>query len=180
MGIMERLFFRNWPQPHTGGVLLDLNLDLTAGALGQFTINGSAEKLKELLGAPASWSRWKYRQQWHYPELGVWFDTSKEGILEGINLVIREEALYASCPGWIVRWKPWSGSIRFEKGNRIPALAAKKEDFIKLVGEPEDRDDDPENPEFMYSDSPRFKDFGFDVDFTPKGELSGLDIYSTR
>jgi hypothetical protein len=180
MGLLEKIFFRDWPQPHKGGLLLDLTLDLSAGALGQFSINGSTGKLKELLGAPANWKRWKYRQQWHYPEFGVWFDSSKEGILEGIYIIVREEASYSICPGWKERLKPWTGTIRFERGNRLSALAATKEDFIKLVGEPEERDDDPEDPEFMYTDSTRFRDFGFDVEFTAKGELSGLDIYSTR
>jgi len=179
MGLLEKIFFRDWPQPHKAGLLLDLTLDLSAGALGPFSINGSDGQLKELLGAPANWKRWKNSQQWHYPELGIWFDSSKDGILEGINLIVREEGLYEICPGWKERWKPWSGSIRFERGS-VPALSATKDDFIKLVGEPDERDDDPEDPEFTYSDSPRFKDFCFDVELTPKGELSGLDIYSTR
>jgi hypothetical protein len=66
------------------------------------------------------------------------------------------------------------------RGNSLSALTAKKEDFIKLVGEPDDRDDDPEGPEFYYCESPRFKDFGFDVEFTHRGELSGLELYSLR
>lgn len=78
MGLLEKIFFRDWPQPHSGGLLLDLTLDLSAGALGQFCVNGSDRNLRDLLGAPANWKRWTYRQQWHYPELGVWFDSSKE------------------------------------------------------------------------------------------------------
>jgi hypothetical protein len=150
MGLMEKIFFRNWPPPHASGMLFDLNLDLVTGALGQFFINGRVEKLKEGLGAPAHWKSWKYKQRWHYPERGVWFASSKEGILERINLIIRDEANYPICPGWKELWKPWAGSIRLGRGNSLSALTAKKEDFIKLVGEPDDRDDDPEGPEFYY------------------------------
>src|SRR5690348_3224347 len=180
MGLLENIFFRDWPRPLETGSLPDLTLDLNGAALGPFAIDHFTQKLKDRLGPPANWRRWKNKRQWHYPELGMWFESSKEGELEMINLIVREENNYAICPGWIERWKPWSGSIRFQSGDILPALSAKSDDFIKWAGDPDDRYDDKDEHEFYYCEEPRFTNFGFDVEFTSTGELSGLEIYSQR
>ncbi len=180
MGLMEKLFFRNWPRPLDTRGRPDLALDLYTGAVGSFQVNSKAESLKEKLGPPASWNRWRNRGAWHYPELGIWFETSKAGMIESIHLVSREGDQYEYCPGWKGLWKPWTGSIRFPDGTRVPALDVKPDHFISYAGEPDQRDDDPDGNEFIYCDPPRFSNFGFDVEFTAGGEFSGLELYSTR
>jgi hypothetical protein len=180
MGLLEKIFFRDWPRPLETRSAPDLSLDLVSKSLGPFTIDKSAESLKERLGPPANWRVWKNKRRWHYPELGVWFESSKDGVLERISLSVREESSYANCPGWTERWKPWSGSIRFPSGDILPALTTKLDDFIKFAGEPDDRYDDEEEHELYYCEEPRFCDYGFDVDFTVAGELSALELYSQR
>ncbi len=180
MGFLESIFFRNWPRPLEGGRRPDLTLDLKAGALGEIKLYGSSEKLKENLGPPASWSQWHSHGRWHYPELGIWFEASKQGIIEGINLEVREGNIYDHCPGWKARWQAWNGSIWFPAGPKLSALTVKQGDFLKLVGEPDNRDDDPEGPEFMYCEPPRFTDVGFDVEFTSTGDLLELTVYALR
>lgn len=180
MGLMEKIFFRDWPRPLETRSAPDLDLDLATKSLGPFMIDKSAQTLKERLGPPANWRVWKNKRRWHYPELGVWFESSKEGMLERINVIVREEASYSICPGWIERWKPWAGSIRFQSGDTLPASAAKLDDFIKFAGQPDDRYDGETEHDLYYCEEPRFMDFGFDVEFTIEGELSGLELYTQR
>ncbi len=176
MGLLEKFFFRNWPHPLDYPGPPDLTLDLARGALGTLRLNDSVELLKERLGPPASWNRMRKGGQWLYPELGVSFD-SDEGLVNSFDVVPRKpegSALFE----WSKVWKPWSGTILFADGFRVSGLEAKLDDFLGHAGKPAHREnEDHEDILLQYDGSSNFPEGGFDVEFTPEGELLNLELY---
>ncbi len=176
VGLLEKIFFRNWPRPldHSGPP--DLTLDLARGALGSLRINDSAELLKQRLGPPASWNRLRKQGAWFYPQLGVGFDTD-EGLIYSFTVVPRKPE-WSSLFKWEKIWKPWSGVILFPDGHKVAGLKAKLEEFLKHAGQPASREDeDHEDILLQYNSSSNLPEGGFDVEFTPEGELLSLELY---
>lgn len=179
MGLLERIFFRDWPRPLDDSGPPDLTLDLARGALGAIRLNDSVETLKERFGPPVSWNRWRKYGEWHYPQLGVWFE-SFEGVIEGSYLIPRDGEQWSLYPGWADLWEPWAGSICFPSGAKISALEVRPDDFVEHLGKPSQRQVDAEAIELTYEHSPKLDQVDVDAEFSPRGELRSLYLYSTR
>ncbi len=176
MGLLEKFFFRNWPRPLDYLAPPDLSLDLARGALGSLRLNDSVELLKQRLGPPVSWNRMRRGGKWLYPELGVSLD-SDEGLVYSFDVVPRKPE-WSALLEWSKVWKPWSGTLLFPDGFTHSGLESKLDDFLKHAGEPAQREDeDHEDILLEYDGSPSFPDGGFDVEFTPEGELLNLTLY---
>jgi hypothetical protein len=173
MGLLESIFFRDWPRPLEMKGPPDLTLDLKGAALGAFRIDAPVDRIKERFGPPASWKRLRHGE-WVYPRLGVCFDVEKDRIAT-FYVVARGPELTALRP-WQKEWKAWTGTILFPDGFRAPGLEVKVEDFLQHAGQPSDRDDDSEGPVLTYAEHPNFPDLFIEVDFTPAGELASLEL----
>lgn len=107
----------------------------------------------------------------------MWFEATG-GFIDEIGLVARSGADY--YPEWRKQWESWLGPIRFPDGFKVSSLEVRPEDFEKHVGQPDEREEDDVEIVLTYNDSPKFRGFFFDAEFTPQCELTALLLYSTR
>ncbi len=145
--------------------------------MGSFQLGAATEILKERLGPPVRWRAWWTFGDWHYPHLGVRFETG-HGKIEEITLVVREGNKWGFLPGREEGWRSSSGLLRFPDGSKASPLEVSPGDFVKHVGEPDDREDDEVEIVLDYEKAVRLS--GFSAEFAPQGELTTLRLYSTR
>ncbi len=176
MGLLEWIFFHNWPRRREFDQPPDLNLDIAKQTLGGIGHGTAVETLKLPLGPPVSWRRiHRRRGQWIYPGLGVIFASERGQIVE-FEVVARQPEV-----SWFWRWKdlwrPWSGPITFPDGFQTGSLEIRLDDFLAHLGEPKEREDDEiEGPTLVYALSEEFRDNELEIEFTPFGELRSLDM----
>ncbi len=176
MGLLEWLFFHNWPRRREFDQPPDLSLDIARQTLGGFGHGTPVETLKVPLGPPVSWRRIRRRRgQWIYPGLGVVFH-SERGQIAGFDVVARQPEV-SWFRQWKNLWRPWTGSITFPDGFQTGSLEVRLDDFLAHLGDPTDREDDEvEGPTLVYPLSEEPEDSELEIEFNPFGELKSLDL----
>lgn len=176
MGLLETIFFRNWPRPRHSGDRHDLTLDLARGALGAFRLGVPVQLLKERLGPPVSWHHLRKSGRWLYPELGIIFESARDRI-DAFSVITRRPE-WSSFQKWQNIWRPWAGTLRFPDGFKTCTKDIRLAAFLEHAGRPTNQEQEEEDVLLQYSDSPKFRHIAFDVEFTLQGDLISLYLWS--
>lgn len=129
MGWVEALVFRSWPRPAAPARLV---VDLVQPAVCGLPLGAPAARVRECLGAPASW-REQRRGCWAYPERGLRVDVPADGELESfaISLSGNPQGLTASR----LPWRPFEGQLVLP-GRTVPATRVTRPEWEAALSSP--------------------------------------------
>ncbi|HEX8435491.1 hypothetical protein [Archangium sp.] len=135
MGLMEALVFRGWPRPESPGKLV---LDLTRPSLCGLRLAEPASRVREVLGAPASWREKKRRGCWAYPAWGLRVDVPGDQEVESFRVALQrpEQGLTVSR----LPWRSFTGQLILPQGT-LPASRVTRQDFEKAFSKPTEVDE---------------------------------------
>jgi hypothetical protein len=129
MGWVEALVFRGWPRP---AVPARPVVDLIQPAVCGLPLGAPAARVRECLGAPASW-REQRRGCWAYPERGLRVDVPVDRELESFTLALRStpQGLTASR----LPWRPFEGQLVLP-GRTVLASRVTRQEFEAALASP--------------------------------------------
>lgn len=106
MGLVEAIVFRGWPRPERPEKLV---LDLTRPSLCGLRLGEPGSRVREVLGAPASWREKRKRGCWAYPAWGLRVDVPADREVESFRIALQrpEEGLTPTR----LPWQSFSGQI---------------------------------------------------------------------
>jgi hypothetical protein len=166
MGWWEALCFRGWPRPEplASGVL-----DLTRPEVCGIVLGAATRRLREELGAPASYWAWR-RGLWLYPAWGLRFDAPGNEEVEGLSVVLWRPEQAAIAPAR-VRWHAFQGQVRLPD-RRVRASELERGGLERALGPP-DRLEEAEGETLL---TWRREGWRLEVSLHPEGEPLALGI----
>ncbi|WP_224245731.1 hypothetical protein [Hyalangium gracile] len=134
MGLAEALIFRGWPRPERPERLV---LDLTRPSLCGIQLGAPAHRVRELLGAPASW-REKRRGCWAYPRWGLRLDVPADREVSSFCIALGqpERGLTASR----LPWQSFAGQLVLP-GQNVSSSGVTRADFERAFSKPDETEE---------------------------------------
>ncbi len=166
MGWWDALCFRGWPRPEQPASRM---LDLTRPGLCGIPLGAATQRLREELGAPASYWAWR-RGLWLYPAWGLRFDAPGNEEVEGLYVVLRRPEQAAIAPAR-VRWHSFPGQVLLPD-QRVLASELERGGLEKALGQP-DRLEEEEGETLL---TWLREGWRLEVSFHPEGEPLSLGV----
>ena len=134
MGLMEAVLFRGWPRPERPERLV---LDLTRPSLCGIRLGEPAGRVREVLGAPASW-REKRRGCWAYPAWGLRLDVPADR--EVTSFCIAQGQPERGLTASRLPWRSFPGQLVLP-GQTVPSSRLTRPDFERAFSRPDEAEE---------------------------------------
>ena len=156
MGVLEKIFFRNYPNPAAG---VSCDLDLSNKSLGPLALGAPSDQIIPLFGPPASWWLMQKEKYFIYPGSGLAIEVFEQKV-DGLVVAPREPQ-WIDFRKYINIFSPFPGSIIIKPGLSKNAAMIDTGFIINNLGEPLKSDEDEEEIVLTFRGSGWEGDFEF-------------------